>query len=227
MMKKTILLGLATFAMLFGFAAAQNHGTMVTPDHPLYETKLAAESGVENMAPNESERAEAKLDQASERANETEELVEENKTDLANETAGAYAEEMQEVNDLGDTVSDLAQKQKIDELVAKATMHHSKVLSKVYERVPEEAKKGIGKALNRSVKGHTKAVDAMAARGQPTDVGNISKNIPSDVKDKVGLRSSLPGGPGDAGPDGMGDQDGSNDTGGPPTDNGGNNVPVQ
>jgi alanyl-tRNA synthetase len=224
MMKKTLLLGLALFGMLFGFAAAQNHSTTITPDHPLYETKLAAESGVENMAPNESERVKAKLDQASERANETEELVEENKTELANQTSNAYAEEMQEVNDLGDTVSDLAQEQKIDELVAKATMHHSQVLAKVYERVPEEAKKGIGTALNTSVKGHTKAVDAMAARGQPMDVGNISKQIPDSVKDKAGLRSSLPGGTGDKGPDGTGGQGGGNDTGGPPSDTGGSDT---
>lgn len=198
MKRAIVLMGLL---VVFGAAAAANqHGSLaVTPDHPLYDTKLAAESGVENMAPNETERVKEKLDQADKRANESREMAEENETEHANETANAYAEEMREVNDLGKNISDLAQQQKIDELVARATQHHAEVLSQVYERVPGQAKSAIGRALNASAGAHNRAVQAMERRGQDTSGMNITDRIPSDVRDRTGI---APGRPSDTGPAG-------------------------
>lgn len=183
--------------LLTGFVAADSHGDVITADHPLYDVKMAGEDAVEELAPNETEEVKAKLAHAEKRANETDKLADEGKDDLANETADAYAEEMQEVNDLGDRVSDLAQQQKIDELVATATQHHADILSTVHEKVPEQAKNGIEKALNQSVAGYEKAVNAMEDRGQPTDgIGSISDRIPEDVSEQAGVDL------GDIGPEG-------------------------
>lgn len=209
-MKRTLLL-IASTALLFTMAGASSHGGLLTPDHPLYSTKMAGEAGVEGLAPNASAEAEAKVKHAGKRANETRQLAEEGKHDLANDTANAYSEEMQEVNDLGSQISDLAQQQKIDELVAKATQHHAEVLSTVYDRVPEQARQGIERALNHSVKGYERATAAMEQRGQPTDgIGDISSRISSGVAEQAGIDlgsigpgsggGNTSGGPGGAGP---------------------------
>lgn len=179
---------LSLVAVLIGLgAAATLPAVAVAPNHPLYDTKTTVEEQVEELAPNETAEVRAKLEHAGKRANETSVMADENETELANDTANAYAEEMQEINDLGERVSDLAQEQKIDELVAIATTHHAEVLGKVYERVPEEAKSAISRAINASVKGHNRAVDAMEQRGQSTEaVGNITAAIPKHVRDEVG-----------------------------------------
>lgn len=204
----TLVTGLLLVA---GLAAAGSHGSLMTADHPLYSAKMAGEAGVEELAPNETEQVKAKLHHAEKRANESQELADENKTDLANQTANAYAAEMQEVNDLGSTISDLAQQQKIDELVAAATQHHAAVLSAVYERVPDQAKAGIQKALNTSVNGHKRAVQSMENRGQPTDNLNMTAHIPANVQDKTGIDISNPlGGGGNGSTAGS---PGGNDTG--------------
>lgn len=196
-MKRTLTL-ITGLLLLTGFVAADSHGDIITADHPLYAVKMAGEDAVEGMAPNETAEAKAKLKHAEKRANETDKLAEEGKDGLANETANAYAEEMQEVNDLGNRVSNLAQQQKIDELVATATQHHAEILSTVHEKVPEQAKAGIEKALDQSVKGYENAVNAMEERGQPTGgIGDISDNIPEDVQDRIGVDLSNIG-PGDA-----------------------------
>ncbi|MDY6766167.1 MAG: DUF5667 domain-containing protein [Candidatus Nanohaloarchaea archaeon] len=188
-MKRLLFLaGITALLLAVGTAhAGHAHGLAVTPDHVLYDTKTAVEMEVEELAPNATATVQAKLEHAGKRVNETDVMADRNHTDLANQTANAYADKMQEVNDLGQEVSDLAQQQKIDELIATATMHHADVLSTVYEKVPEEAKKGISTALNRSMTGHQRAVAAMERRGQPTDGMNISAQIPADVRQKTGI----------------------------------------
>lgn len=213
---KRILAALAVLVIL-GLPAAAQTSSVMTTDHPLYGAKMAGEVGVENLAPNATAKADAKLSQATERTREMKQLAVENKTGLVNRTAQAYNQEMQEVNDLGSEVSSLAQQRKIDELIATATTHHAEVLSKVYERVPDAAKQGIRRALNNSVSAHRKAVQAMERRGQSTaGIANISKRIPADVRQKTGI-----GGPGGTG------SPGSNTTGqgGASTGGGGANSP--
>ncbi|MFB6077071.1 MAG: DUF5667 domain-containing protein, partial [Candidatus Nanohaloarchaea archaeon] len=169
---------------------AQTGSPAVIPSHPLYAAKIAGETAVESMAPNDTARIRAKLRHAGNRANESLVLANKNMTELANETAEDYAQKMQEVNDLGQNISDLAQSGNISQVIARATQHHAKVLSTVYERVPEQAKAAIGRALNRSVKGHDMAVQAMRNHGMDTSKFNITSRIPSDVRGRVGIPAS-------------------------------------
>ncbi len=159
----------------------------VDPAEPGYQAKVKAEKTTvetENDAV-EKTRKQAKI--AGHRVNESQRLVEKNRTDLAARTAEKYGEEMEELSDFGAQISDLAQKQKVDQLVANATMIHAEVLSTVYERVPEQAKAGISRALNQSVKGHQEAVAAMQARGEDVQGMNITDRIPSDVRQQAGI----------------------------------------
>lgn len=187
---KRLLAVLVGVMLIGGLGLASSHeipDQVMTMDHPLYDVKKAAEQDVEELAPNETEQAKTKLEQASKRAAEMRELAERNETELANKTAGNYSEEMQELSDFGAQIRDLAQKQEIDRLVANATMAHAEVLSTVYERVPEQAKAGISRALNQSVKGHQEAVAAMQARGEDVQGMNITDRIPSDVREQAGI----------------------------------------
>jgi hypothetical protein len=122
-LKRTVVLLTVTVlaALSLHAVSAQDASSVgVAADHPLYDAKLAGESGVEGLAPSEAEEAKAKLQHADKRVAEMDKLSQEGKGELAEETGNDYSEKMQEVNDLGSTISDLAQKQKIDELVATA-----------------------------------------------------------------------------------------------------------
>lgn len=188
-MRRTI--GLVLGLMLVtGFSAAFFHSgsNVMTSDHPLYAAKIAGEEGVENLAPDDRTAVEAKLDHADKRAAEADQLADENKSEEAEETANTYTAKMRDVNDLGNRISDLAQKQEVDQLVAEATQHHAEVLSSVYEKVPEQAQTGIQNALDQAVQGYENAVNAMEQRGEDTSgLGDISDSIPSSVQDATGM----------------------------------------
>ncbi len=196
-----VLAVLAGLLLVTGIAVADTHtDQLMAADHPLYEAKMAGETGVENLAADDMDEAEAKVNHADKRADEADQLAQDDQSDLAADTAEAYSDKMQEVNDLGDRISDLAQKQEFDELVAEATQHHADVLSQVHERVPEEAQDRIGAALDSAVQGHDRAVNAMADRGQPTDQFDMADRIPDNVADQAGIDLDTVGQP-NAGPD--------------------------
>ncbi len=205
---------IAALALVTAAGAAQSlPDVAVTPDHPLHDVKTSVEDAVERTAPNASEKAKTKVAQAERRLAEAERMADKNRSDLAEKAAGNYSEEMEGVQGIGAEVSDLAEQGKIDELVATATSFHASVLSRVYEKVPEQAKAGIGRALNTSVQGHNRAVAAMERRGQDTSgAGNITAAIPADVRQATGVN---PRGP----PTSRPQQDGSSgdQAGGPPT----------
>lgn len=204
-MQRTLTL-LAGLLLITGLSAATMHnsGDLMTSDHPLYEAKMAGEAGVEELAANDRDEIEAKVNHADKRAKEADKLAEEGKTAEAEETANAYAQEMQEVNDLGSHVSDLAQKQEIDQLIAEATQHHADVLSRVHEKLPEQARQNVEGALNESIRGYENAVNAMEQRGQDTSgIGNMSDKIPKDVASQAGIDLSSIG-PESTGPNGAG-----------------------
>lgn len=185
---RRLLVTLVGLMAVTGLAVAGTHGDgLMTPDHPLYDAKTAGESGVENLAADEAAEAQAKVDHAEKRAEEANQLAQDGNDDLAADTADDYGEKMQDVNDLGDRVSDLAQQQEIDELVAEATEHHADVLSEVHENVPEEAQDAIADAMDRSIDGHEQATQRMADRGEPVDDFDIGAHIPDDVADQVGI----------------------------------------
>lgn len=189
-MKKTILtvaFVLLAFSMISTVSATSHSELTVTPDHPMYDVKTSVESQIEDLAPNETARAEAKIEQADKRLSEMEVMADQNKTEYVNSTSENYSEEMSELQELSENISDQNQSRDVNELVANATMKHAEVLSRVYEKVPEQAKKGIGKALNQSVKGHRSAMNNLEQLGSKPDLGNITDRIPSDIRSQSGI----------------------------------------
>lgn len=189
-MKKTLFtvaFALLAISMISTVSASNHLGLTVTPDHPMYDVKTSVESQVESLAPNDTAIAEAKIEQAEKRLSEMKVMANQNKTNYVNITSGNYSEEMSTLQGFSENISDQNQSRKINELIANATMNHVEVLSQVYEKVPEQAKKGIGRALNQSVKGHEAAMNNLRQLGAKPDFGNITERIPSNIRSQAGI----------------------------------------
>ncbi len=87
----------------------------------------------------------------------------------------------QEISEIARGLSDNTT---VDELVALATSHHLEVLKLVYEKVPDQAKPAIEKAMSVSVSGHERAVEALKTKGAlPEGISdNVTEGIPEKVK---------------------------------------------
>lgn len=100
-------------------------------------------------------------------------------------------DEFERLNKFGEEISAIARglsdNRTVDELVARATSRHLEVLAIVYEKVPEQAKPAIEKAMTVSVRGHERAVEVLKEKGAlPKGVSdNVTKMIPEKAKVKL------------------------------------------
>lgn len=70
----------------------------------------------------------------------------------------------QHIDDATESAERVDDEEKIDELtqrVVEATLTHQERLSEVYEQVPEEAREGLDRALERSTRGHEEALERL------------------------------------------------------------------
>jgi hypothetical protein len=98
-------------------------------------------------------------------------------------------EEFEKYASFGQEISGIAQgigkdTTTVEQLVARATTHHLEVLNDVYNKVPEQAKEAIQKAMTISETGRQQAVEALKGKGT---LENIPETVPVpwEVKEKV------------------------------------------
>jgi len=104
-------------------------------------------------------------------------------------------EEFERLNKFGEEISQIAQglgknTTTVEQLVAKATSIHLEVLSEVYEKVPEQAKLAIERAMSVSVRSHERAVEALKeknALGEIPEEAALPEVVPEKVKEKLKL----------------------------------------
>jgi len=109
------------------------------------------------------------------------------------EAAEEAVNEFKELRQFGEEISQIAQglgkdTTTVEQLVGKATSIHLKVLAEVYEKVPEQAKPAIEKAMEVSAKGHQEAVKALKEKGALDEVPEeipMSEKVPPEVKERV------------------------------------------
>ena len=79
----------------------------------------------------------------------------------------------------------------VEQLVARATTHHLEVLNDIYNKVPEQAKEAIEKAMIVSETGRQQAVEALKGKGA---LENIPETVPVpwEVKEKVFKERKIP-----------------------------------
>jgi len=132
------------------------------------EINLAAVEGRLNKA-----KAEAEEDEFEEAENAIEESTE----------LSGFGEEISEIaRGLGKDITT------VEQLVARATGHHLDVLALVYEKVPEQAKPAIERAMTVSVRGHERAVEALkekGALGELPEEPPIPAGVPKRVKERI------------------------------------------
>jgi len=106
--------------------------------------------------------------------------------------------------------------------VAEATLKHLDVLLEVYDQVPDQAKSGLARAMERAVTGHYRAmaaleeagVDVSQLPGMPAEVRERLEGILGGIPPWAGPPDDVPGGPPDDVPGGPPDDV----PGGPPDD---------
>ena len=150
------------------------------------------ENALRTLARENPERAiEINLKAAEARLNRAKAKAEEGETAEVEEAL----EEFERLNKFGEEISEIAQglgkdTTTVEQLVAKATSIHLKVLAEVYEKVPEQAKEAIERAMSVSVRGHERAVEALkekGALGEIPEEATLPEGIPEKVKKKLKL----------------------------------------
>ena len=131
------------------------------------EINLAAVEGRLNRA-----RAKAEEDEFEEAENAVGEF----------EVLSGFGEEISEI------ARGLGKDTTVEQLVGRATSIHLEVLAEVYEKVPEQAKPAIERAMGVSVKGHERAVEALEGKGALGEIPEeppIPEGIPDEVKERI------------------------------------------
>ena len=109
------------------------------------------------------------------------------------EDAEEAVKEFENQHKFGEEISQIAQGigkdiTTVEQLVGRATSIHLGILAEVYEKVPEQAKPAIEKAMEVSVKGHKKAVEALKKKDALDEVPeetSMSEKVPKEVKERV------------------------------------------
>ncbi|WEL22919.1 DUF5667 domain-containing protein [Candidatus Nanohalovita haloferacivicina] len=181
-MRKTAILLLASL-ILIGTASAQQTTNSsenglapgLTPASPFYgvemfaenlEVKLAGVIGGDDM------KAKALANNAEERVSEAQTLIERNKSDKAAEAIDRYSKTLNRSVELAGKGQDEQLKQKINNISNK----NVETLKEVKEKVPEQAKGAIEKAINQSEK---------RRQGPPSEALNKSE-IPVTGRNQTG-----------------------------------------
>ena len=109
------------------------------------------------------------------------------------EDAEQAVNEFENQHKFGEEISQIAQglgkdTATVEQLVGKATSIHLEILAEVYEKVSEQAKPAIEKAMEVSAKGHQRVVESLKAKGELDEVPEeipLPESVPEGVKIRV------------------------------------------
>jgi len=86
-----------------------------------------------------------------------------------NEEVGKALAEFEQMSEFGNEISEMARGSSdnitVADLVFNATAKHLDILAEVYDKVPEQAKPGIERAMEVSERGHQRAVEVLREKG--------------------------------------------------------------
>ena len=133
----------------------------ITPDSWMYGFKRAFEAISLLFTFDETAKAEKRLHYAELRLSEAKAMIEKGKLEYVDKLIKDYEKELEEANKIASLAKNVI-KEKLAELVAKATSQHLEVLDRIEELVPEEAKDKISIAKEKSIKGNQEALRALA-----------------------------------------------------------------
>lgn len=148
------------------------------------------ENALRALARENPERAtEINLKAAEARLNRAKTKTEEGDTEGMKEAV----EEFENRQKFGEEISEIAKglgkdTTAIEQLVGRATSIHLEILAEVYEKVPEQAKETIEKAMEVSAQGHQGAVESLKAKDALDEVPEevpVPEELPAKVKERI------------------------------------------
>lgn len=185
-------LPLLVAALLAGAAPAQEEtddlpDPGMLPDHPLYFVTSASEAVGTFFTFGDADKAERALELSERRLAEVRALAEQGKPEAAERAAERYRDQLDRAVTRAEQARARAEDEEVEEpegeeeaeeeetdealtRVAEATSRHQEVLAEVYQKVPEQARPGIERAMEASERGGARAAKAReAARGGRPD----------------------------------------------------------
>lgn len=131
----------------------------ILPDHPLYWLKMARDRVLLWLTREPSARLERLLLYADKRVGAAEALIEGGKANLGITTASKAEKYLEQAIDQLTEVKDEAKVYQLRERLAKATLKHKEVLEGVLQKVPDQAKPAIEKAIEYSQRGYNRVME--------------------------------------------------------------------
>ena len=168
----------------------------LTPDSLFYVLEWISEGIGTFFTFGDLKKAERYAALAVERLAEVQAMVEKGKHKFVEKTLQRYENQLN--NSIARAEKAQAKTQnteKVMEVVArvgKATSVHLEVLAQVYEKVPEQAKPAIERAMTTSVKGHEKAVEALKAQnalGEVPEAVSLPEEIPEEARERIQIKA--------------------------------------
>jgi len=170
MTKKLFLVLLAAVLLFAGVAQAQTQTNDLPepgmlPDSPFYFLKSWSEGIGTFFTFGDVAKTERFSHLAEVRLSEAKALVEKGKQDIAEKAVLRYQDQLEAA--LTKAAEAKAKGLDTDEVLAKvaeATLKHQEVLAEVYEKVPEQAKETIQRAMEVGMRGHEEALQAISGK---------------------------------------------------------------
>ena len=166
MKKISLILASLILVSLIGTVLAQETELPdpgLTPDSPFYFLERISEEIGTFFTFGDLKKAERYAALATERVAEARAVVEKGKPEAAEKALKRYRYQLEKALVQAEKAKVKGKNiEKVTEIVAKATSKHLTVLERVLEKVPEQAKEAITKALENSKNGHITALKALA-----------------------------------------------------------------
>ncbi|MEX0689883.1 MAG: DUF5667 domain-containing protein, partial [Candidatus Paceibacterota bacterium] len=160
----------------------------ILPGHPLYFTKSIGETLGGIFVIGDKAQINRSLSLSERRLAEARALADGDDSDRAQRAVERYENEIGDIEERVNRVK--AEGQEVDEglqaameTVASATLKHQSVLAEVYEKVPEQAKAAISRAMEAGMAGHENALSAI-----PEEARVQAEERLSEVKNQVNQR---------------------------------------
>ncbi len=158
----------------------------ITPDSPLYRLDKAIERISLAITFNKAEKADKRLQIASERLAELKEMTLKGKTEYSDNLADEYSDNIRVANEIAAAVSK-EDRSKFYQLIELTTSKHLLVLDQLHENAPVQAKSAIEKAKNASIKGQESAEKSQSQDLKEKDPDENKDDLPerfNKVKEK-------------------------------------------
>ncbi|MBI2621184.1 MAG: hypothetical protein HYW63_00870 [Candidatus Levybacteria bacterium] len=188
MLKKLILLVLALF-LFAGVAQAQTEELPdpgITPDSPLYFFDTLGENIGLFFAFGDEAKTRKAVEIANEKVAEAQAMAEKGNEDAAEIAAERYGKV---ISTAAESLAASARSgegfdEALAQLIAQATSIHLSVLADVYDRVPDQAKSSIERAMQESVRGGEEALNAVSGEKREEVMQQVEEKR-QEVKQKL------------------------------------------